>query len=158
MALHRAIIKQGIAILDKQTIKTLHTFRFCIIKEGSDLPIFNHPATLARLGSWLVDGIRDILDQSNSSTTGISKSKITPRGLPFVLAALDERRDSFLVVGISGTQEYGDVKKNKFGLAFQESARISHTRIRHDKFEASVVEVRRDDLAAFIQRINGHML
>lgn len=43
---------------------------------------------------------------------------------------------------------------SRFGLAFQEAAQASGTRTRHDKFDASVVEVRKDDLAAFIQRIH----
>lgn len=105
MALHRAIIRQGISILDKQTIKTLRTFRFCIIKEGPDLPVFAHPATLSRLGVWLVDAVRDLLEQSNQN----AKNRMKP--LPFILASLDEKRDAFIVVGITGAAEYGDVRK-----------------------------------------------
>lgn len=104
MALHRAIIRQGISILDKQTIKTLRSFRFCVIKEGPDLPVFTHPATLSRLGIWLVDAVRDLLEQSQA---GKSRTK----ALPFILAALDEQRDAFLVVGITGAAEQGDVRK-----------------------------------------------
>lgn len=151
MALHRAIIRQGISILDKQTIKTLRSFRFCIIKEGPDLPVFAHPATLSRLATWLIDSIRDMLEAANNSNNNTHK-RMKP--LPFILASLDEKRDVFLVVGITGAADYGDVRKNKFGLAFQEAARNSGTRTRHDKFEASVMEVRKDDLAAFIQRIH----
>ena len=106
MALHRAIIRQGISILDKQAIKTLRSFRFCIIKEGPDLPVFAHPATLSRLGTWLVDAVRDLLEGSNSAA-----GKARVKALPFILAALDEKRDAFLVVGITGAAEYGDVRK-----------------------------------------------
>ena len=147
MALHRAIIRQGISILDKQTIKTLRSFRFCIIKEGQDLQVFAHPATLSRLAVWLVDAVRDMLEASNAG-------KVLAKPLPFILASLDEKRDVFLVAGVTGAAEYGDVRKNRFGLAFQEAAQASGTRTRHDKFEASVVEVRKDDLAAFIQRVH----
>lgn len=107
MALHRAIIRQGVSILDKQTIKTLRSFRFCIIKEGQDLGVFNHPATLSRLAGWLVDSIRDLLDQSNLNSGKNQRVK----ALPFILASLDEKRDAFLVVGITGAAEYGDVRK-----------------------------------------------
>jgi cell division control protein 45 len=104
MALHRAIIRQGISILDKQAIKTLRSFRFCIIKEGPDLPVFAHPSTLSRLGTWLVDAVRDLLE-------GSAAGKGRVKALPFILAALDEKRDAFLVVGITGAAEYGDVRK-----------------------------------------------
>lgn len=105
MALHRAIIRQGISILDKQAIKTLRSFRFAIIKEGPDLPVFAHPSTLSRLGVWLVDAVRDLLEGSAAA------GKARVKALPFILAALDEGRDAFLVVGITGAAEYGDVRK-----------------------------------------------
>lgn len=37
-----------------------------------------------------------------------------------------------------------------FGLAFQRAAHISGARTRHNAFEASVVEVRKDDLDKFL--------
>lgn len=39
-----------------------------------------------------------------------------------------------------------------FGVAFQEAASASGARTRHDAFEASVVEVRKDDLDKFLVR------
>jgi len=161
MALHRSIIRQGISILDKQSIKTLREFRFCVLKEGPDLPVFCHPSTISRLATWLVDGIRDILDGSNAlhgsdegAATTKKHNKKPRKALPFILAVLDEKRDVFLVVGLTGSLEFGDVSKNKFGLAFQNAARSSKTRTRHDKFDASIVEVRKDDLVSFLQRVN----
>jgi hypothetical protein len=103
MALHRSIIRQGTSMLDKQAIKTLRTFRLAIIKEGPDLAVFAHPSTLSRLAVWLVDAVRDLIDKE--------KSGKPRKSLPFVVAALDEKRDSFLVVGMNGAAEYGDVRK-----------------------------------------------
>lgn len=104
MALHRALIRQGTGILDKQAIKTIRNFRFCVLKEGPDVPVFTHPATLSRLAHWLVDAIRDILESSAQGSKAV-------KPMPLVLAALDERRDSYLVVGIASAAEYGDVRK-----------------------------------------------
>lgn len=94
-------------MLDKQAIKTLRTFRLAIIKEGPDAAVFVHPATLTRLAVWLVDAIRDLIDRDK---TGSRK-----KSLPFVIACLDERADAYLVVGINGAAEYGDVRK-KYAL------------------------------------------
>jgi cell division control protein 45 len=90
-------------MLDKQAIKTLRSFRLAVIKEGPDLELFSHPSTLERLAFWLVDAVRDLLEN------GARQTKV--KRLPFVVASLDERRDCFLVVGVTGAAEYGDVKK-----------------------------------------------
>lgn len=103
MALHRSVIRQGISMLDKQSIRTLRTFRLAIVREGPDVAVFAHPATLGRLAVWLVDAIRDLVPKDDK----LKRRK----GLPFVAACLDERRDAYLVVGVNGATEYGDVRK-----------------------------------------------
>lgn len=143
MAVHRAIIGQGTYVIEKQAIKTLRTYRVAVINEGPDLAAFRHPSTLMRLAHWLVDAVRELL----SARPAAERKK-----LPLVLACVNEDNDSFLVVGVVGGLEYGDVKKNQFGIAFQKAAEASGARTRHNAFEASVVEVRRDDLSKFLVR------
>ncbi|KDE05348.1 hypothetical protein MVLG_04263 [Microbotryum lychnidis-dioicae p1A1 Lamole] len=144
MALHRAVMDQGGYILEKQSIQSLRAFRFAVIKEGPDLAVFRHPSTLLRLAVWLVDAVRDLV----ASKTATGKR---PKPLPFVLASLNEASDAFLVVGIVGAPEYGDVKKNAFGMAFERAAHASGASTRHNAFEASVIEVRKDDLDKFFK-------
>lgn len=109
MALHRAVMDQGGYILEKQAIKSLRTYRLAVMKEGPDLAVFRHPATLLRLALWLVDAIRDLVGQSYAAAPAAGKAR--PRSLPFVLASLNETSDAFLVVGVVGAIEHGDVKK-----------------------------------------------
>lgn len=45
-------------------------------------------------------------------------------------------------------------RASQFGLAFQKAAEMSGARTRHNAFEASVVEVRRDDLHKFLVRFS----
>ncbi|KAH9446751.1 hypothetical protein MJO28_017601 [Puccinia striiformis f. sp. tritici] len=153
MALHKSIIRQGTSMLDKQSIKTLRSFRLAVIKEGPDLHVFNHPATLTRLGLWLVDAVRDLIGPAQINKTGSKKNNLV-KSFPFVIASLDDTRDCYLVVGVNGAMQYGDVRKNKFGTAFQEAAHISGARARHDRFEESVIEVRKDDLMNFVQKLH----
>jgi len=49
-----------------------------------------------------VDAVRDLIDKEKM---GRKKS------LPFVVACMDERKDCFMVVGINGAEQFGDVRK-----------------------------------------------
>lgn len=111
MALHRAVMDQGGYILEKQAIKSLRTYRLAVIKEGPDLAVFRHPSTLLRLALWLVDAVRDLVGHGNGPQAAAAAAGKRPKSLPFVLASLNEANDAFLVVGVVGAVEYGDVKK-----------------------------------------------
>ena len=105
MALHRAIIRQGSSIIDKQDIRTMRGYRVVIVSQGPDLDLFVHPGALSRLGLWLVDAMRERIPGTNVSKRTKKKS------LPFVVACLDERSGSYLVVGINAAKDFGDIRK-----------------------------------------------
>ncbi|CCU98427.1 unnamed protein product [Malassezia sympodialis ATCC 42132] len=164
-ALHEAIVSQGVSIIIKQSIKTLRSFRLAVLQDGPSLHLFVQPDTLTRLGYWLIDALRDIVGEKHARRAEAKRARrgnkgddpdqvSTPQNLPFVLAALDTERDVFVVVGIVGASDYGDVSKNRFGLAFQDAAQASGARMRNDRFESSVLEVRRDDLMPFIESLH----
>lgn len=104
-SLHCAIIRQGTAILDKGTIRPLRTFRLTIVKEGPDLRIFSKPAPLSRLALWLVNATRDRWTERDT------KKGLKVTSLPFVVACLNEEKKTYVVVGVTGAPEYGDVRK-----------------------------------------------
>lgn len=104
-SLHCAILRQGSAILDKAIIRPLKTFRFAAVREGPDLRVFAHPAPLSRLALWLVDATRDKWAERDAK----HGHKVT--SLPFVVACLNEDKGSYLVVGVTGAPEFGDVRK-----------------------------------------------
>ena len=169
MALHRTIIRQGVAILNKQSIKTLRSFRLAVVEESSaDVAVFSHPATLLRLALWLADAIRDLL----GAGAGAGGKSSNNKALPLVLASYSKKTDAFLVVGVSPAMHYGDVKKkyvpapvhlrrsvrlthkllrcSLLGLRFRDAAQEAEARVRHDTFDAAVVEVKRDDFKDFL--------
>ncbi|BEI83339.1 hypothetical protein CcaverHIS002_0312070 [Cutaneotrichosporon cavernicola] len=143
-ALHCAIIRQGTAILDKGTIRPLHKFRFTAVKEGPDLRMFSKPAALARLALWLMDATRDRWTDRETR----KGHKVT--SLPFVLAVLNEEKRTYTVVGVTGAPEFGDVRKNKFGLAFQQAAHESQVTC-NELFDTSVIEIPDVDLQGFME-------
>ena len=152
MALHRAVITQGSFLFDKQTIRMFRSYRLAVLKEGPDLAVFQHPATLLRLAHWLVDAIRALLEHHTAAGAGGGGASGAAKNLPLVLAALNEQSDKFLVVGVVPADEFGDVRRNRFGRAFEEAAIRSRAKAQQRYFDASVVEVRRDDFDKFLVR------
>ena len=53
MSLHRAIIRQGTSIIDKQDIRTFRGHRVVVLTQGPDLALFAHPGVLSRLRALL---------------------------------------------------------------------------------------------------------
>ena len=104
MTLQRAVVRQGSSLIEKGEVKRMRNFQLAMLKEGPDLPIFGHPGNLSRLALWLVEATRDRIDPINVTRT---KKKV----LPFVLACLDERKGTYLVVGVLAAPEMGDLRK-----------------------------------------------
>lgn len=113
MALHRAIMRQGSSIIDKRDIRTLHGHRVVTITQGPDLALFAHPGVLSRLALWLVEALRDRM-QGTQAAFSHSKRK----ALPLVLACMNEPEGTFMVVGVMGALDYGDVRKKYVTLVF----------------------------------------
>ncbi|THH05758.1 hypothetical protein EW145_g4562 [Phellinidium pouzarii] len=129
MALHRAVIRAGASLIDKHAIRTMRGHRVVLLTQGPDLPLFSSPGALARLARWMVDAMRERVAGTNVSSQTKKKS------LPFVVAALDEREGTFLVVGINAALELGDIRKNEFGLAFLDAKERCNARTRHGTFD-----------------------
>ncbi|KAG6379052.1 CDC45 family [Boletus reticuloceps] len=145
MSLHRAIIRQGTSIIDKQDIRTMRSHRVVVLSQGPDLALFAHPGVLSRLALWLIDALRDKLPG-----TKLARGK---KSLPFVLACLNERTQTYIVVGVMGSLELGDVTKNEFGLAFINAKERCNARSSHNSFNTSILEIDQDDLKVFLEAL-----
>jgi hypothetical protein len=111
MSLHRAIIRQGTSIIDKQAIRTMRSHRVVVLSQGPDLQLFLHPGVLSRLARWLVDALRDRLPG-----TAI-RGKKGRKSLPFIVACLNESAGTYIVVGVMAALDFGDIRK-KYGPRF----------------------------------------
>ncbi|KAF8184867.1 CDC45 family [Mycena galopus ATCC 62051] len=147
MTVHRKIIDQGTSIIDKQDIRTMRNHRVVVITQGPHLALFSHPGALSRLALWLVEALRDRLPGTNVSTRSKRKS------LPFVVACLNESTQSYLVVGVMAALDFGDVRKNEFGLAFLDAKERCNARTRHGSFDTSVLEINQEDLKVFLETL-----
>ncbi|CAO1630568.1 unnamed protein product [Parajaminaea phylloscopi] len=181
-SLHAAILGVGTSLIEKQSIRTLKSFRLAILRDGPHLDLFSsQPAMLSRLGLWLTDALRDIVNEQDRKKLELKKQRKaaskSKRGggrggggdksastdddqlalstLPFVLCALDASRDIYLVVGLIGSADFGQVERNRFGLAFQDAIQKSGARSRSEGwFDTTAVEIRREDLSAFVEQLH----
>ncbi|RMZ82647.1 hypothetical protein DV738_g1640, partial [Chaetothyriales sp. CBS 135597] len=127
-------------------IRHLRAFRMGVVKDGPDLPLFaNSPGALVKLALWVGEAV------------GVHErdKKGVDEATPLVLAALDEHRGTYVVVGTAqarlSKRGYGH---NRFGLAFQEVVEETNARVKIDSFDHSVVEVKKEDLGGFLEGLS----
>ncbi|AAS54560.1 AGR071Cp [Eremothecium gossypii ATCC 10895] len=144
-ALQRAIFSTGVAVLEKRLLKHLRIYRLCVLQDGPYLSLYRNPLTLLRLGNWIIEYCAE------------SDSKHL---LPMVLAALDESTDTYIVAGMAPRYPRGmdnlqssDLLLNNFSVSFQHIARETGAKVRIDNFESSIIEIRKDDLQPFLERL-----
>ncbi|PNY28735.1 Cell division control protein 45 [Tolypocladium capitatum] len=94
--LHRAIYRTGTSLINKKQIKHLRAFRMCVVKDGPDVSLFNHPAALTKLSLWIGEALGE---QERDSHGKLSHGG---RGTPLVVASLNEKRGMYVVVGTGG--------------------------------------------------------
>ncbi|GMM56000.1 DNA replication initiation factor [Maudiozyma humilis] len=143
--LQKAIFNTGVTVLEKKMIKHLRIYRLCVLQDGPDLAIYQNPLTLLRLGNWLIECCAEAEDKQL---------------LPMVLACLDEETDTYLVAGMSPRYPRGlDTMKakepilNNFSMAFQQIAAQTGAKVKIDNFESSIIEIRKDDLSPFLEKL-----
>ncbi|QLG74531.1 hypothetical protein HG535_0G04140 [Zygotorulaspora mrakii] len=143
--LQKIIFNTGVAALEKKMIKNLRIYRLCVLQDGPDLNSYRNPLTLLRLGNWLVECCAESEDNAL---------------LPMVLASLNEATDTYLVAGLPPRYPRGldmlESQKhilNNFSMAFQQISSETGARVRIDNFESSIIEIRKDDLSPFLEKL-----
>ena len=104
-SVHQAIIRTGSSIIDKNDLRMIHGHRIVQLRQGPDLVLFTQPGVLFRLGLWLTEVLRERV--SGVSISRRSKKK----SLPLILACLDEQDQTYLVIGLNESMDFGDVRK-----------------------------------------------
>lgn len=165
--IQQIIFKTGMSILERKLIKNLRLYRLCVLNDGAipDLVIFNNPLMLAKLGSWIMENLTE-LDFLNNKTSL----------KPFVLASFDANSDTYLVIGLApryprdmdnsaraklaqksqsgkGVQETVTTRLNTFSVAFKRLSDDSGAKVRIDSFESSIIEIRKEDLPPFLEKL-----
>lgn len=160
--IQQLIFRAGMSLLERRLVKNLRLYRLCVLNDGAvpDLLVFNNPLILSKLGSWLLENITELEFANNSTSLK-----------PLVVASLDVASDTYLVIGLAPkyprgmsnsetaklVQKSGDssvtTRLNTFSVAFQQVALSLGAKVRIDSFDSSVIEIRRDDLPPFLERL-----
>ena len=105
MGLHRAVTRAGSALIDARSIRTMRGYRVALLTQGPDLALFSSPGILSRLARWLVEAMRDRVSTIPDNNGRRKKS------LPVVVASLNEKENTYLIVGLNAASEFDDVRK-----------------------------------------------
>ncbi|KAJ1977822.1 DNA replication initiation factor cdc45 [Dimargaris verticillata] len=170
MRFQRAIVEQGMAVIERRSVKTLKTFRLAVLTDSQ--PLFHHPLTLTQLALFLLHSIKhgNALTGTPTTSTSNQSKRLARRAesLPLVIASFNPVQNAYLVVGLSSGDRFSSVKttgrsaddierRNPFGIAFRETAERTGARTRHDSFESSVVEIAGPDLSSFIEYLHLYL-
>lgn len=134
----KAVVRMASFLVEKKLLVKLGTFRYCFLKESSDLSYFHHPLTLTKLAQFL-------------------NECLTERGqqvLPLCLFALNPEKEVFLVVGFSNQEK----RKNSFGVRLHEAALSANATIRNHSFDSCVFEIDKHSVDSFVEQLSARCL
>lgn len=169
------IFRTGMSVLERKLVKNLRLYRLCVLNDGAipDLNVFSNPLILSKLGNWLLENINELEFLNYTAKNGESKLNTLK---PLVVASLDAASDTYLVIGLAPkyprgldnsakakiAQQQKDKSRedasfmtrlNTFSVAFQKVAATSGAKVRINSFDSSIIEIRKDDLSPFLEKL-----
>ncbi|KIW53257.1 hypothetical protein PV05_08846 [Exophiala xenobiotica] len=124
----RSVLRTGSSLLMKHQIRHLRAFRMGVVKDGPDLALFaNSPGALVKLALWVGEAVA-VNERDKKGSEGAT---------PLVLAALDEVRGTYVVVGtgggIGGGEDLDARKEKAERKAKKETEREAKRKVREEK-------------------------
>ncbi|CAN3372596.1 cell division control protein 45 [Diutina rugosa] len=153
------VFRTGMSLLERKLIKNLRLYRLCVLYDNAipDLAVFVNPLMLAKLGTWLLDNLTEVDYKSHQVQLK-----------PLVVASLDVNSDTYMVMGLAPKyprdmdasararliqQGSSTTRLNTFSVAFKELAASSGAKVRVDSFNSAAIEIRKDDLSPFLEKL-----
>eukprot|EP01130_Rhizamoeba_saxonica_P009079 TRINITY_DN3685_c0_g2_i1.p1 TRINITY_DN3685_c0_g2~~TRINITY_DN3685_c0_g2_i1.p1 ORF type:complete len:218 (-),score=41.68 TRINITY_DN3685_c0_g2_i1:33-686(-) len=142
--LQKAIVRQMVSMFERKEITSAGPFRYALISHTHDLKRFLHPITLSKLAQFIVDTIIE---------SGRRRNR------PFILGALKESTDTYLVAGVPGYHS-GSARKtsHNLGNSVQQAARSTHSTLSYHSFDSSVVEVQQEHITRFMEYLGSGLV
>ncbi|CAH2354373.1 cell division control protein 45 [[Candida] railenensis] len=175
--IQQIIFRTGMSLLERKLIKNLRLYRLCVLNDGSipDLNVFNNPIILSKLGGWLLENIAEIeflnnnngrlkplvvasLDVVTDTYLVIGLAPKYPRGMNNSMKSkLLQGKENKVKKSEPGEDDESDssltTRLNTFSVAFQQVSNSSGAKVRIDSFDSSVIEIRKDDLSPFLEKL-----
>ncbi len=149
MALQKAIFRVAVSLHDKKAVRNLDHFRWTVVHNNlasAEDYLLTQPMAISRLAQLMIDVSREEkLKQQAASNRTLWKPK------PFLIFA--ERRNTYLVVGVSCPDQRGEVVKHRFASLFRLAADGCKARYRHDGFDSAVLELDKDSATRFTESL-----
>ncbi|KAJ2720690.1 DNA replication initiation factor cdc45 [Coemansia sp. Benny D115] len=148
--LQQQVIGQGLAMLERQAVKTLRAFRLAVIADNDAQSTFLGADALRQLALFLMQTLRE---------HGSRSRKGRAADLPFVIASpvSAEQPDRLLVLGVRPAREHRGEEQARFGAVFDEVAAGLGADVRTGFFDAAAMEIGRADMAAFVDRLRRQL-
>jgi cell division control protein 45 len=140
--LQKAVVGEGIDMLLKRIIVRNGPFRYAVLHDSPNLDVFTHTHTLTRLALFLLDALK----------------KPGKMSKPLVLCALNRKRNTYLILGVTPAAPSTRAKRNDFGVSFLQAARLTGATIELHSFDSSVIEILSRDLTRFIELLHSGLL
>lgn len=147
MALQKAVLRQGTSLLETKSITNTGVFRYAMLNmlSGIDAELFTQPLALARLARFIVEVHQDI-----GMWTG-NKAR------PLILCALNEARNTYLVLGWNVHHMREAVGKTGFFVAFDAAAKRINAHFSLESFDSHIMEIEQQEMTRFIESLHTTM-
>uniref|UniRef100_A0A7R9UQ48 Uncharacterized protein n=1 Tax=Diacronema lutheri TaxID=2081491 RepID=A0A7R9UQ48_DIALT len=136
--MQRSVVETGKIVIENKRIQKTGRFVRVQLGECPALHLFlGSPRALSRLALFVADAQRD---------SGL-------RAKPVVVSAPDVAAKKHLIVAVTGSARFGDVRKNAFHTLFKKAAREMGAQISLERFSTATVEVASPDVAVFFAHL-----
>lgn len=140
-----SMVTQVRSFIDAHQIACAGPFLYAHILEGSPTAhLFAKPTIIARLARFTLEVYSSMTKQKKA------------RSLPFVLAVPSDLEEGMsLLVGVPPVGESSI--KSFFGAAFRQAGEKTKSRVRHDFFDPTVIEIKTEDRSKFFDNLAALM-
>ncbi len=142
ISLQQALVREGVDLLLKKIIVRNGPFRYGLLHESSNSPMFCHWQSLTRLALFVLEALK----------------KPNKASKPLVLCALNRERNTYLVLGVTPAAPSTRAKRNDFGISFHQAARLTGTDVQFHSFDSSVIEVAAADISRFLELLHSGLI
>lgn len=113
----------------------------CIVKDGPEASVFNHPGALTKLALWIGEALAE---QEKDATGRLAHGG---RGTPLVVASLNEKRGAYVVVGTGGGGGPDVLAQNREAAKKKQEEKKAKAMLREQRRQARR-RMRREERAA----------
>lgn len=138
----RAIIRQGVQIMERKSFVLSGPFRQVVVEQALDCVLVASVQNLWSLALFLASALEAATRQSGSA---------------LVLSVLDKEKSTFAVIGVPSAVG-GNLERNSFGRAFREAADKMECRYRQDEFDSNFLEIQKQDHMKFMDYLHSGMV